>query len=217
MATVTIEIADDTFAKLHRSPKELSSEIRLAAAMLWYTQGRISHEKAAQFAGVSRIAFIDALAEAQLPAFHVDVDELMEEVEGARQAIREHLAPGVLRPRIYSNILREGALEVVVPQIVIDEIHGHGPDDPTVKAIDGVDWLRIVPAPEVEPVVALWDLGPGETAVLSLALAEESSWAVIDDGEARRCARSLGIPCIGTFGLVLWRSNSTLSRLHARL
>ena len=86
MATVTIEIPDDTFAKLHRSPKELSGEIRLAAAMLWYTQGRISPEKAAQFSGVSRIAFIDALAEAQLPAFHVDVDELMEEVEGARQA-----------------------------------------------------------------------------------------------------------------------------------
>ena len=101
------------------------------------------------------------------------------------------------------DILREGALEVVVPQIVIDQIHGHGPDDPTVKAIDGVDWLRIVPAPEVESVVALWDLGPGETAVLSLALAEESSWAVIDDGGARRCARSLGIPCVGTLGLVL--------------
>jgi predicted nucleic acid-binding protein len=101
------------------------------------------------------------------------------------------------------EILREGALEVVVPQIVIEEIHGHGPDAPTVKAIDGLDWLRIVPVPEVESVVALWDLGPGETAVLSLALAEESSWAVIDDGEARRCARSLGIPCIGTLGLVL--------------
>lgn len=86
-AAVTIEIPDDTFAKLHRSPKELTSEIRLAAAMLWYTQGRISHEKAAQLASVSRIAFIHALAEAQLPAFHVDVDELMEEVEGTRQAI----------------------------------------------------------------------------------------------------------------------------------
>jgi predicted nucleic acid-binding protein len=101
------------------------------------------------------------------------------------------------------DILREGALEVVVPKTVIDEIHGHGPDDPTVKAIDGVDWLKIVPVPGVESVVALWDLGPGESAVLSLALAEESSWAVIDDGEARRCARSLGIPCIGTLGLVL--------------
>ncbi len=87
MATVKIEIPGDTFAKLHRSTKELSGEIRLAAAMRWYTQGRISHEKAAQFSGMSRIAFIDALSEARLPAFHVDVDELMEEVEGARQAI----------------------------------------------------------------------------------------------------------------------------------
>jgi len=101
------------------------------------------------------------------------------------------------------EILREGALEVVVPQTVIEEIHGHGPDDPTVKAIDGLDWLRIEPAAQVASVIALWDLGAGESAVLSLALAEASSWAVIDDSEARRCARSLGIPFIGTLGLVL--------------
>jgi predicted HTH domain antitoxin len=86
MATLTIEVPDDAFATLHRSPKELTQEMRLAAAMLWYTQGRISHEKAAQFSGTSRIAFIDALAAARLPAFHVDVDELMEEVELARNA-----------------------------------------------------------------------------------------------------------------------------------
>jgi predicted HTH domain antitoxin len=95
MAAVTIEIPDDAFATLHRSPKELSYEMRLAAAMIWYTQGRISHEQAARFSGLSRIAFIDALAEASLPAFHVDVDELMEEVECAGQAIREHVTPGV--------------------------------------------------------------------------------------------------------------------------
>lgn len=84
MAAVTIEIRDDAFAALHRSPGELSEEIKLAAAMISYTQGRISHEKAAHFSGVSRIAFIDALAAARLPAFHVDVDELMEEVEEPR-------------------------------------------------------------------------------------------------------------------------------------
>jgi hypothetical protein len=95
MATVTIEVPDDTFAALHRSPKELSQEMRLAAAMIWYTQGRMSHEKAAQFSSVSRISFIDALAAARLPAFHVDVDELMEEVERARDAIREHVSSGV--------------------------------------------------------------------------------------------------------------------------
>ena len=99
MATVTIEVPDDAFKTLHRSPLELGREIRLAAAMLWYSQGRISHEKAAQIAGVSRIDLIDALAAARLPAFHVDVDELMEEVELARQAICEHIAPGLSRPR----------------------------------------------------------------------------------------------------------------------
>ncbi len=95
MATVTIDMPDDAFAALHRSPKELSQEMRLAAAMLWYTQGRISHEKAAHLAGISRIAFIDALAAAKLPAFHVDVDELMEEVASAREEDRQHIPAGV--------------------------------------------------------------------------------------------------------------------------
>ncbi len=98
MASVTIEVPDDAFEALHRSPRELSREIRLAAAMLWFSEGRISHEKAARFAGVSRIGFIDALAKARLPAFPVDVAELMEQVELARQASREHVAPGLSGP-----------------------------------------------------------------------------------------------------------------------
>jgi predicted HTH domain antitoxin len=98
MATVTIEVPDEAFAALRRSPQELGREMRLAAAMLWYTQGRISHEKAAFLAGVSRLDFIDALAAAKLPAFQVDVDELMEEVEVAHQAHREHVTPGLSGP-----------------------------------------------------------------------------------------------------------------------
>lgn len=93
MATVTIEVPDDAFVALHRSPRELSQEMRLAAAMLWYTQGRISHEAAAMFAGISRMDLIDALAAAKLPAFHVDIDELREELARARHADRERLAP----------------------------------------------------------------------------------------------------------------------------
>jgi predicted HTH domain antitoxin len=86
MATVTIDVPDDAFAILHRSPKELTQEMRLAAAMLWYTQGRISHGKAAEFAGISRMDLIDALAGAKLPAFHVDIEELREELAGAVEA-----------------------------------------------------------------------------------------------------------------------------------
>jgi predicted nucleic acid-binding protein len=99
--------------------------------------------------------------------------------------------------------LREGVDEVVVPEPVLTEIRAHGSDDPTVKALSEVTWLNEVPAPDVPPEVAVWELGPGETAVLALALAEKGSWAVIDDRDARRCARSLSIPLVGTLGLVL--------------
>ncbi len=54
--------------------------------MLWYTQGRVSDEQAAQYAGLSRISFIDAFAAARLPAFRFGTDELWEEVYPAAQA-----------------------------------------------------------------------------------------------------------------------------------
>jgi predicted nucleic acid-binding protein len=101
------------------------------------------------------------------------------------------------------EILREGAREIVVPEPVIKEIHAHGSDDPTVRAIESVHWFRIVPVAEITPVIAVWDLGPGESAVLSLALGQAGSTVVIDDWQARSCARSLAVPAIGTLGLVL--------------
>ena len=101
------------------------------------------------------------------------------------------------------EILRLGATDVMVPEPVITEIQGHGPDDPTVEAIGRVDWLTIAPAPVIPPPVSAWDLGPGESAVLALAMAEPGTRAVIDDLEARRCARTLAIPLIGTLGLVI--------------
>ena len=96
---ILIELPGDALAPIAESPDAFAKEMRLAAAMLWYVQGRISHERAAQYAGLSRIAFIDALAAAKLPAFHVDVDEVMEEVANARQAIRQHVTAGVPGPR----------------------------------------------------------------------------------------------------------------------
>jgi predicted nucleic acid-binding protein len=101
------------------------------------------------------------------------------------------------------EILRVGADSVVVPKPVIEEIRGHGIDDPTVQALDRVNWLTIVPGPVIPPAIAARRLGPGESAVLALALAKENAWAVIDDWDARRCARALSIPAIGTLGLVL--------------
>jgi predicted nucleic acid-binding protein len=101
------------------------------------------------------------------------------------------------------EMLRVGAGDIAVPEAVIAEIRGHGLDDPTVQAIDRASWLMVVPSPAIPPAIVAWRLGPGESAVLALALAEAGSQAVIDDWGARRCARSLSIPVIGTLGLVL--------------
>jgi len=65
---------------LRLSPDETARAIRLAAAMHWYAKGVISEEKAAIFAGLSRSDFLRALAQAEVPVFHVDIDELRREV-----------------------------------------------------------------------------------------------------------------------------------------
>lgn len=101
------------------------------------------------------------------------------------------------------EILRADATDVVVPEPVFVELCSHGEDDPTVEAIRRVDWLRMTPSPNIPSEIAAWDLGPGESAVLALALAEPERLVVIDDLEARRCAHAFSIPVIGTLGLLI--------------
>jgi predicted nucleic acid-binding protein len=58
-------------------------------------------------------------------------------------------------------------------------------------------------AREVPAVVLEWGLGSGESGVLALSLENPGCTAVLDDAAARRCARSLRIPLIGTLGAIL--------------
>lgn len=81
MATLTLELPDDVFSTLRRSPDEFAQELRLAAAMLWYQQGRISMEKGAGIAGLNLRDFLDSLARAKIDVFHVNIDELRRELE----------------------------------------------------------------------------------------------------------------------------------------
>lgn len=100
----------------------------------------------------------------------------------------------------YLHLLTALADELVVPQAVVDEINA-GPIDDLARV-----FLANSPFPTIatvsDPLVLAWDLGAGETAVLSYAL--NNGWrAVIDDGAARRCAQTFDIPLIGTLGVIL--------------
>ena len=92
MATVTVEVPDDAFSTLRRSPREFAEEMRLAAAIQWYHQRLISQSKAAALAGLGRREFLMALYHAKVEASQIDVEEMMEDVQRDLEARGERIA-----------------------------------------------------------------------------------------------------------------------------
>ncbi len=91
---------------------------------------------------------------------------------------------------------------VIIPSAVADEIRAGRPDDPArgfVEAPSQAEWITDVPA---NGDVLAWDLGPGETAVISWAIEHPDYEAVLDDAAARRCGGVFGIQLRGTLSLV---------------
>jgi predicted HTH domain antitoxin len=81
MRTVTLDLPEDVFSALRRSPDEFVRELRLAAAIHWYERGVISQEKAAHIAGLDRTNFLLALAREQEDVFLVDFNDLKRELD----------------------------------------------------------------------------------------------------------------------------------------
>src|SRR5438270_7099437 len=77
-STVTIELPEGFPAGIGGTPEAFAREFRLAAAIEWYREGRVSQGQAAGFAGLGRADFLDELARAKVPAVQATVDELME-------------------------------------------------------------------------------------------------------------------------------------------
>ena len=92
--------------------------------------------------------------------------------------------------------------QAALPQAVAEEISVAPEDDPARQALES-GLFKIVKAPAIPNNILAWDLGKGESAVLSYALAHRESVPILDDGAARRCARSLSLPMIGTLAVVI--------------
>lgn len=92
---------------------------------------------------------------------------------------------------------------LIVPAVVAEEVADGPPSDAALLWVAG-EGRRYVHAERVlDPLVASWDLGPGETAVLSMCRDEPDREAILDDPPARRCAAALGIPVRGTLGVII--------------
>jgi predicted nucleic acid-binding protein len=101
-----------------------------------------------------------------------------------------------------ADLFAKLADEVVIPKAVANEIHD-GPEGDLAKHYLDRGYLKVVATPLPTSNLLAWDLGAGETAVLSYCMVNSGWVAVIDDKAARKCARSLAIPIKGTVGVVI--------------
>ncbi len=113
-------------------------------------------------------------------------------------------SPVIVLARIHRvDLLRLLYHQILIPTAVADEIRAGNPDDPARIWLesDGKDLIGV--AGSVDSLIAAWDLGAGESAVLHWARRNPEFEAIIDDRAARSCATALKIPVRGTLGLVL--------------
>lgn len=106
----------------------------------------------------------------------------------------------VLAKTGYAALLPKLFSSVFVPESVADEIRKT--DDAAARLIAETTWIKKI-AVDVRPEIAAWNLGEGESAVLSFALENSNFRASLDDRAARRCAEVFSILTIGTVGILL--------------
>lgn len=101
------------------------------------------------------------------------------------------------------EILPELFAEIHMPEAVSNEIF-QGNDTASQKLSDyRKNWLTVCQIKTVEDVI-VWNLGDGETEVLSLAFENKAQFtALIDDRAARKCAETLNIKTLGTGGILI--------------
>lgn len=83
MTHVDVTVPDSLLAALRKAPHEVAGEMRLAAAIHWYQQGRLSMSRAAETAGMTRPEFLAELARRRVDVFVVDEQDLARELRDA--------------------------------------------------------------------------------------------------------------------------------------
>ena len=81
MPRISIDVPEGALSALRLSPAEFVKEMRVAAALLWYSRGELSQSKAAEIAGTTRAEFIDELAHRRIPVMQMTAEELRDEIE----------------------------------------------------------------------------------------------------------------------------------------
>jgi predicted nucleic acid-binding protein len=91
----------------------------------------------------------------------------------------------------------------IIPKGVIEEVEKKRSIEPYLSQLSCNSKVIRKSSSTTHPSIAAWDLGQGESEVLTLALGKDGVWVVLDDLQARKCAALFDIPLIGSIGLVI--------------
>ena len=98
------------------------------------------------------------------------------------------------------DLLKKLFKRILLPEAVLEEVTKQ--KDRAGLLLPELSWIEIVKT-EIISDVALWNIGKGESEVISYVKSNSSLVAVIDDASARKCAETIDIQYIGTVGILL--------------
>ena len=101
------------------------------------------------------------------------------------------------------DLLTELCNELIIPDGVAQEIQAGDDKDPAKEWLKykGQKWVKTTS--KIGAAISSWDLGLGETHVLSWCYQNEGYEAILDDRAARKCAQVFRVPVRGTLGIIL--------------
>lgn len=83
MATIEIQVPEEVLISLKETPTSISQELTRLAAVKLFEMGKLSSGRAAQLAGMSRVAFLMTLGRYQVSPFQMTAEELEQDIQNA--------------------------------------------------------------------------------------------------------------------------------------
>jgi predicted HTH domain antitoxin len=87
MNETTVSYLDNLAQDVRTTPAELEAEVRLMAALKMFELGKLSSGKAAELAGLSRVAFLEACGRYHVSIFNYADEDVESEMQSDLDAV----------------------------------------------------------------------------------------------------------------------------------